>query len=194
MLSEQQIENRITQLLVQRARASGELNGLELGELDGLFKKIKKAAKKIAKTVVKVAKVAAPAVVGIGAGIGAAKLTGSLLKKSKSKKAPPISVSDATQYAQNEIAANGAPALANDVDIASVIRDAMATAAMSNAGAASYSGGGGGGAMYTPPMYDQAPELPEVEVKAKPNWVVPAAIGGGVLLLSLLAGNRRSRA
>lgn len=157
------IERQIEQVLARHAPP-----GAQLGDLDGLKKFLKKAAKKIKKVVKKVVPVAA-AIVG---GVGGAAVASALSKKSKKAKAviqsvqgmPPVEA--ATRVAGAYLEDYGmSPQLLMDPQMQSILRAEV----------------------QQQPLWAADQELPDVEVSARPNWVVPAAIGAGVLGLALLS-------
>jgi len=74
----EEIEGRVLGVLLERARRSGQLNGLDDEQLDGIGKSLKKVAKKVGKVVKKVAPIALGAgAVYLGAGAIANAVKGS---------------------------------------------------------------------------------------------------------------------
>jgi hypothetical protein len=205
-LSALEIERRVEQMLASRVRNSGQLNGLDGEQLDGIGKALKKVAKKVGKVVKKIAPIA---VGGIAAYAGF-KATKSLLG-GKKKKAAAASVAAAQQAVSSgalspqtqgsaldtastiaqSMLAQQVPAAAADPGMQQILRQAVA--AEMYAQQPQQGGGGGGSPASFMPSAQPTQELDEVTITAnrlKP-YLIPGALAAGLLVL--LMANRQKR-
>lgn len=196
MIVSSNIERRVEQLLLDRARAQGQLAGLGDGELAGIFKKIKKVAKKVGKVVKKVAPIAVGAATAYVGGVAAAKLTKNLLTKKKKAAVPAASEQVLQQAIDSGTLPATAPAAADPAAIAQQVAQMMLASQVPSAAADPgmqqiVREEVAGQAMRQLPGGDY--ELPEVTVQGERSWLIPGAIAAGFGVLLLTQRQRRRR-